>query len=256
MGQDNGSGTSNGRDAENDRLFGPRVAIERSPQATSFSEHSTTTSRRLADIQERVQEWDWRDPSTPSRRHDPSKTMEEPPAQGTSPTRASAVGGLPRRWLIIVAAVVVLGGAVGAVFALTGSNPAPVAPGHSSEAVEFYAASRTAAQAGLGLANGFGALKGVPTVTAVSAFTDPYAASLRRYLVQLDKITFTPAEEHAAALLKSQVRSFVQFLPTIHSIAPQALGSWIQELYSDVAGMAGATSTMRHELGLPLTPSI
>jgi hypothetical protein len=236
------------KDTEHDELFGPKIALEKSTQMAGFARHDGTVSRRLLDIEERVQSWDWR---SEAEKGDRPYADESAPGRGGGSSRRSAGAGKRRTWIFVAAAVVLLAAVGGIVWAATGSSPpAPTRPGQSPAAVQFKSAETFATNAGVQLATGFANLKGIPTLTTVAAFTDPYSTALSSYVTRLDHISWPGKERTLSNALKNQVTEFITFLHSIHTIPGASLGSWIKDLYTHVSSMVSATAQLNGALGI------
>ena len=233
-------------------LLGSRIELEKTAPMADYARVEGAAAKRLLEIEKRMETWDWREEAaggaTTRGGRGGGRESHGRPTKGTRTPN--------RMWLIIAAGVVALGAVGGIVWAVTGSgSPASTPPGHSVAATEFKAADTSATRAGIQLAKGFSDLKGVPTISAVSQFTDPYATALGAYLHQLDRITWSPSQIASSRALRTQLTDFIAFLHTIHTISAVSLGSWIQNVYTHVAGLTAAEVPVRHGLGLPITPT-
>ncbi len=252
MKQSNGSRAEGELQSRLQGLFEAKTTLQKTAPMAGFARHESATAKRLAEIEGRVQSWDWRKEVASGGGAQPAGASEKRRPSPPKPSRQR-----PPVWALIAAGVIVLGAVLGIVLGTTGSNPPkPVGPGHSAAAIELKSADKSASVASLQLATGFADLKGLPTITAVTQFTDPYASALSSYVVRFDRIKWSPSELTASRALKSQVLVFISFLHSIHTITPDGLGAWIKDLYTHVAAVTGASQQLSHEVGLPLTVSV
>jgi hypothetical protein len=250
MKETNGSHAGDQQHDERPDLFGSRIELERSAPMAGFARVEGAAAKRLLEIEKRMETWDWREEAAAGAASNAGQGRGRGKRNRPTDGRRSP----NRMWLIVVAGVVALGAVGGIVWTTTGSGR-PAAPSLSPAVTEFKAADRAATKAGLQLATGFSDLKGVPTITAVSQFTDPYATALGSYLHRLERISWSSSQIASSRALQTQLRTFITFLHTIHTISGVGLGAWIREVYTNVATLTYAQAQVRRGLGLPQTPT-
>jgi hypothetical protein len=248
MKETNGSHAGDQQHLERPDIFGSRANLEKSAPMAGFARVEGAAAKRLLEIEKRMETWDWREEAASG--VSTSASQERERGSRSRPTDGSRS---PNRiWLIVAACVIGLGAVGGIVWATTGSGR-PMKPALSPAVTEFKVADKAATKAGLQLAAGFSDLKGVPTLTAVAQFTDPYATALGSYLHQLERIKWSPSQTASSSALQTQLTDAITFLHTIHTISGVSLGAWLQGVYANVAALTNAEAHVRRSLGLPQT---
>ncbi len=102
---------------------------------------------------------------------------------------------------------------------------------------------------------GFVSVGSTPTLTQLTAVATAYRSALNLYDFQLNFIQWPASMLTAIALEHTQLKALMSFLPSISSVSPTGISTWLSELHSRTGFAQTADNQIRQDLGLPISTS-
>ena len=102
---------------------------------------------------------------------------------------------------------------------------------------------------------GFVSVGSTATLTQLTAVATAYRSALNLYDFQLNFIQWPASMLTAIALKHTQLKALMSFLPSISSVSPTGISTWLSELHSRTGFAHTADNQIRQDLGLPISTS-